>query len=612
MPMTMIEKILASHSDRQVVKPGEIVDVIIDVRAARDFGGANVVKHLKEHNSGIDDPAKTFFTFDCNPTGSDQKYAENQQICRLFAREHGIKVYDINRGIGTHILIDEGLVYPGITAVSTDSHANILGAVGAFGQGMGDLDIAAVWSKGKIWFKVPESVRIIINGEFPQSIHSKDIILNLLSKFGASRLLGYSVEITGDAIDGLGLDDRITIASMGTELGAITILFEPNNEVLRYCESRICRRIEPVTADPDARYGQVFELQAQDFVNMVSRPGKPHDAIPVGTVAGQKIDSAFIGSCTNGRLQDMRVAAEILKGRKVAPGVVLKIVPSTDKIWNLCLEEGLFGIFKESRAMISNAGCAGCAAGQVGQNGPGEVTISSGNRNFAGKQGKGEVWLASPAIIAASAIAGYITTPDKIPYEQAEPVSHLHGVRNELKAPEKKNEDKIQKNVPEADKPVVVSGNAWYINRDNIDTDMIYHNRHLAITDTKEMGKYAFGNLSDYEDFASKARAGDIIVTGKNFGSGSSRQQAVDCFMSLGIHCIIAESFGAIYERNAINAAFPILVSNEIPKLELQSGDKLRVDFKTGEVTNLRNDRQISASAFSEVQMEIYQQGGLF
>jgi len=241
--MTMIEKILASHSDRQVVKPGEIVDVIIDVRAARDFGGANVVKHLKEHNSGIDDPAKTFFTFDCNPTGSDQKYAENQQICRLFAREHGIKVYDINRGIGTHILIDEGLVYPGITAVSTDSHANILGAVGAFGQRMGDLDIAAVWSKSKIWFKVPESVRIIINGEFPQSIHSKDIILNLLSKFGASRLLGYSVEITGDAIDGLGLDDRITIASMGTELGAITILFEPNNEVLRYCESRICRRI---------------------------------------------------------------------------------------------------------------------------------------------------------------------------------------------------------------------------------------------------------------------------------------------------------------------------------------------------------------------------------
>lgn len=643
MSMTMIEKILAAHSGKDAIKPGEIVDVQIDVRVARDFGGANVVKHLREHGSGIDDTAKTFFTFDCNPTGSDQKYAENQHICRLFAREHGIKVYDINRGIGTHILIDEGLVFPGTTAVSTDSHANILGAVGAFGQGMGDLDIAAVWGKGKTWFKVPESVKIIINGKFPQEVHSKDVILNLLAKFGASQLLGYSVEITGESVAGLTLDDRITIASMATELGAITILLEPNIEVIRYCESRLCKRIEPVIADPDAPYAEVFKLEAGGFVNMVSRPGKPHDAVPVRDVVGQNIDSAFIGSCTNGRMQDMRVAAKILQGRKVAPGVILKIVPSTDKIWNLCLEDGLFSIFKEARAMISNAGCAGCAAGQVGQNGPGEVTISSGNRNFSGKQGKGEVWLASPAIIAASAIAGYITTPENIPAEQTEYITtsdkipgesvtnppdekkigvpvisvdsgkEKDGSRSELKASEKKiNADETQKSVPEKEKPVVVTGDTWYINLDNIDTDMIYHNRHLAITDISEMGKYAFGNLKGYEDFALKARPGDIIVSGKNFGSGSSRQQAVDCFIALGIQCIIAESFGAIYERNAINAAFPILKCSEIPKLELQGDDKIRVDFSTGGITNLRNNRQIKASAFSEVQMEIYRQGGLF
>jgi 3-isopropylmalate/(R)-2-methylmalate dehydratase large subunit len=629
MPMTMIEKILAAHSDRKVVSPGEIVDVRIDVRVARDFGGANVVKHLKEHDSGIDDPSKTFFTFDCNPTGSDQKYAENQHVCRQFGRDYGIRIYDINRGIGTHILVDEGLVYPGTTAVSTDSHANILGAVGAFGQGMGDLDIAAVWSKGKTWFKVPESVKIIINGKFQPYIHSKDIILNLLSRFGASRLLGYSIEITGEAIAELNLDDRITIASMATELGAITILFEPNNDVIRYCESHVCRRIEPVTADPDAIYADEFELQAGEFVRMVSRPGKPHDAVPVQEVSGQKIDSAFIGSCTNGRLQDMRIAAGILKDRKVAPGVVLKIVPSTDKIWNLCLEEGLFTVFKDARAMISNAGCAGCAAGQVGQNGPGEVTISSGNRNFAGKQGKGDVWLASPAIVAASAIAGYITTPDKIP---AAPVMDIpvagninievssddsDKIRIDEGAEEKVSEKKIstgkkQEKVTEAEKPVKITGNAWYIAKDDIDTDMIYHNRYLAVTDIREMGKYAFGNLAGYEDFASQAKQGDIIVSGRNFGSGSSRQQAVDCFIALGIQCIIAESFGAIYERNAINAAFPIMTGSEISKLELQKGDKLNVDFSTGEVVNLRNNNKIRASAFSEVQMEIYMQGGLF
>jgi 3-isopropylmalate dehydratase small subunit len=550
---------------------------------------------------------------------------------------------------------------------------------------MGDLDIAAIWSKGKTWFKVPESVKIIINGKFPPEVHSKDIILNLLAKFGASQLLGYSVEIAGESVADLTLDDRITIASMATELGAITILLEPNIEVIRYCESRLCKRIEPVTADSDALYTEVVELQAESFVNMVSKPGKPHDAVPVKEVAGQKIDSAFIGSCTNGRLQDMQVAAEILQGRKVAPGIILKIVPSTDKIWNLCLEEGLFSIFKEARAMVSNAGCAGCAAGQVGQNGPGEVTISSGNRNFTGKQGRGDVWLASPAIIAASAIAGYITTPDKIPTESTGyipapkkitgepkdyitvpgkvpdkptdfitapdkiadeqtdntissdkipsksvayppsekkigvPVISIDSVKGkgssktEMRASDKyKSAGKIKTSAPEADKPLVVTGNTWYINKDNIDTDMIYHNRHLAITDVREMGKYAFGNLTGYEDFASKVRPGDIIISGKNFGSGSSRQQAVDCLIALGIQCIIAESFGSIYERNAINAAFPIMASSEIPKLELQSGDKLKVDFSTGVIINLRNDKQIKASAFSEVQMEIYRQGGLF
>lgn len=645
----MIEKIIAVHSDRDIVKSGEIVDVKIDVRVARDFGGANVVRHLQDHDSDIDDVSKTFFAFDCNPTGSDQQYAENQHICRLYAREHGIKIYDINRGIGTHILIDEGLVYPGTTAVSTDSHANILGAVGAFGQGMGDLDIAAIWSHGKTWFKIPESVKIIFNGSFHPDIYAKDIILNLLSRFGASQLLGCSVEITGEATANLTLDDRITIASMATEMGAITILFEPNSEVIRYCESRLCRRIEPVIADTDAHYSQVFKLQAEEFVNMVSRPGKPHDVVPVKEVAGIKIDSAFIGSCTNGRLEDLRVVASILKGRKVAPGVVLKIVPSTDKIWNLCLEEGLLGIFKDAWALVSNPGCAGCAAGQVGQNGPGEVTISSGNRNFPGKQGRGDVYLASPAVIAASAIAGYITTPDNIPDETTvsasyEPRIHKSAVpaSDRKKVPETAAESDIEKDksggkkekttsegeetvserektfrekektASKKEKPVHITGNAWFINRDNIDTDMIYHNRHLTITDIREMGKYAFGNLSGYEDFTKKAKPGDIIVTGKNFGSGSSRQQAVDCFRALGIQCIIAESFGAIYERNAINAAFPILVTGQASKLELRDGDKLQVDFSTGEILNLRNKKKIKSSGFSEVQMDIYQKGGLF
>jgi len=608
MGMTIIEKILENHSTSDTVTPGDIIDVEIDARVARDFGGANVVKNIRDNNLGIDDPERTFFTFDCNPTGSDQKYAANQHLCRQFAREHGIKVYDINRGIGTHLMIEEGLVYPGATAISTDSHANILGAIGAFGQGMGDKDIAAAWSTGKVWFKVPETIKLTISGDIPAKVSAKDIILNLLARFGANTFLGKAIELYGDAIDSLSLDKRITIASMATELGAVTILIHPNKEVIRYCESRIIRKVDPIVADTDAHYADEIDIDASGFVPMVSRPGKPHDAVPLADLKGIRIDSAFIGSCTNGRMEDMRAIAEILADHKVAEGVVLKIVPCTDRIWNHCLEEGLVEIFKDAGALLSNPGCAGCAAGQVGQNGPGEVTVSSGNRNFPGKQGQGDVYLASPEIAAASAVAGFITSPDLIPEGKIKDYS----MEESLTLDQTKTGSPRKKKPSPKSSPEEFTGRTWYIQQDDIDTDMIFHNRHLTITEIGEMGKHALGNLEGYGSFARQARKGDIVFTGKNFGAGSSRQQAVDCFIALGISCIIAESYGAIYERNAINAAFPILVSEEIGKLGLNDGDEVHVNIRTGDIRNSANGKSIRAKPFSEVQMEIYQNGGLF
>lgn len=229
--MTIIEKILAFHSDKSVVAPGDIIDVWIDARVARDFGGANVVKNILGNGLKVHDPAKTFFTFDCNPGGSDQKYAENQHYCRQYARENGIKVFDVNEGVGTHLAIDKGLILPGGTFVSTDSHANIMGAIGAFGQGMGDQDIAAAWANGYVWFKVPESVKINLVGRKPEGISAKDITLNLLNIFGANKLLGNSVEIYGVEADNLTLDERITISSMATEMGAIIVFFTPTHAI---------------------------------------------------------------------------------------------------------------------------------------------------------------------------------------------------------------------------------------------------------------------------------------------------------------------------------------------------------------------------------------------
>ncbi len=599
MRKTMIEKIIAAHCGTSV-KPGDIVDVTIDARVARDFGGANVVKNIRDNTLGIDDPEKTFFTFDCNPGGSDQKYASNQHICRLFSREHGIKVFDVETGIGTHVAIEQGLIAPGETFISTDSHANIMGAIGAFGQGMGDQDIAAAWAHGKVWFKVPPTVKIILKGKPAPLATAKDITLAILKVTGANGLLGFASEVYGDIVDELGLAARITIASMNTEMGGIIMFFPPNQNIIDFCNHARGKKIEPVFADPDAKYDHELVIDIEGIEPLLARPGHPEDVISACDLSDIKIDSAFIGSCTNGRYEDMVEAARILNGRKVAPGVVLKIVPATNSVWRRCLDDGIIQIFKDAGALIGNAGCAGCANGQIGQNGPGEVTISTGNRNFTGKQGKGDVYLASPATVAASAVAGIITIAKRIPKN---PAVFQSGI---VRRKERTESEKPMAST----KPTELGGRVWVIRKDNIDTDMIFHNRYLAITDINQMGQYTFDNLPGWEDFTKKAKPGDIVVTGKNFGAGSSRQQAVDCFKSLGISLIIAESYGAIYERNAINAGMPILRA-ELVNTDIQDGEEITVDLKTGRIERKKNNEKIQGEPFSSVQMEIYQRGGL-
>jgi homoaconitate hydratase family protein/3-isopropylmalate dehydratase small subunit len=594
---TIVEKIIAAHSSGRAVRPGDIIELGIDVRVARDFGGANVVKNLEDNGLGVADPAKTFFTFDCNPTASDQKYAANQQACRVFARNHGIKVYDVDSGIGTHLAIDNGLVGPGDTIVSTDSHANILGAVGTFGQGMGDQDIAHAWAYGKVWFEVPAAVKVELVGQPRPGTTAKDVGLALLRHFGANGLLGLAAEVYGEYADKLNLDGRMTIASLGTEMGAIIMFFPPNQAIIDYCRAKTGRESSPVQADPDAAYERTERIDISDLEPLVSRPGHPEDVVTVASVAGRKIDSAFIGSCTNGRMEDLKAAAKVLKGRKVAPGVVLKVVPATDAIWQEAMRNGIIETFKQAGALVGNAGCAGCAAGQIGQNGPGEVTVSTGNRNFAGKQGKGDVYLVSPETAAASAVAGAIVNPGAIP------------VRPALFKPKPLAKASHEHRTPPA-APLIVEGRIWLVPKDNIDTDMIFHNRHLTITDIREMGQYAFGNLPGWEHFSKNAQPGDIVVTGKNFGAGSSRQQAVDCFRSLRTGLLVARSFGAIYFRNAVNAGFPVMTA-DLLESGLKDGEHIRVNLATGEIELLATGVKVQGRPFPTVQLEIYRKGGL-
>jgi len=416
---TMVEKILAAHAkEGSKVAPGENIWIKLDYRTARDFGGANVVKAYEKHYPGEEpvDKDNVFFTFDCVVPANNIPYATNQQKCRDFARKHGLRLHDVDRGIGSHVAMEEGIAVPGVTLVGTDSHLNILGAVGAFGQGMGDQDIAFAFRTGQTWFEVPPSYKFTVDGKIGDGTSAKDIVLHILSKIGSSGALGASVEYEGTAIDEMPLHGRITIASMATEMGAVVPLFEPNAAVRTYCRKRYkgAEKFPKVRADSGAKYEKTMEFNVDGLEPLVAKPPSPENVVPAKTLKDVRIDSAFIGSCTNGTFEDIKAVASICEGRTVAKGVMAKVVPATREVYARMLKSRILNDLFEAGWLITSNGCGGCASGQVGMTGEGEVQISTTNRNFPGKQGAGNTYLASPETVAASALMGRIATVQEV------------------------------------------------------------------------------------------------------------------------------------------------------------------------------------------------------
>jgi 3-isopropylmalate/(R)-2-methylmalate dehydratase large subunit len=419
MGKTLIEKIMQAHSDQPAhvgapVTAGDIVWMQLDARTARDFGGANVVKNYRAHYDGapVDDASKTFFTFDLVTPANNIPYAINQQICRDWAREQGVKVFDVDMGIGSHVALEYGLAWPGSTFVGTDSHLNILGAIGAFGQGMGDQDIAFTFKAGKTWFEVPRSMKVTIQGNLEHPCTAKDLTLACLRRLGASGALGQAVEFYGPAVDALDLAGRITLASMMTEMGGIIGLIPPSEEVLAFCRERTGRDdLAAIQVEADADYTQEIEVDISGLEPLIACPPKPDNVKTVREVAGTKIDSVFIGSCTNGRFEDFAAVAEVVNGKKIAQGMVASVVPATREVYAQMLQSGVLQTLFDAGFVISNPGCGGCASGHIGMVGEGQVQVSTSNRNFAGKQGPGHNYLASPVTAAWAALTGEITVP---------------------------------------------------------------------------------------------------------------------------------------------------------------------------------------------------------
>jgi 3-isopropylmalate/(R)-2-methylmalate dehydratase large subunit len=413
---TIIQKVFETHTSGDVpVEPGNIIWLELDVRTARDFAGANVVQNYRTHygNAPVADKDRTFFTFDLVVPPSNIPYAKNQQTCRIWAREQGVRVYDVDAGIGSHVAIEDGLAYPGSTFVGTDSHLNILGAVGAFGQGMGDQDIAFAFKTGKTWFEVPPTMKVTVHGKVEPPCTARDLTLAIMGKLGSSGALGRAVEFYGPAIEALDLAGRITLASQVTEIGGITGFIPPSEDILAFARERTSHDdIDGVYADRDAEYIESLELDITGLEPLIACPPSPANVLPVREVAGRRVDSVFFGSCTNGRFEDFASVAEIVAGKRVAPGVMATAVPATREVYERMLRSGVLETLFDAGFIISNPGCGGCASGHLGMTGQEQVQISTSNRNFPGKQGPGATYLASPVTAAWCALQGEIAVPE--------------------------------------------------------------------------------------------------------------------------------------------------------------------------------------------------------
>lgn len=419
--MNMTEKILAKAARKKEVQPGEIIEVNVDLAMTHDGTSPPTIKTFKKiaEKTGkrrVWDPKKIVIVYDHNIPPNNIGAAEFQQITREFAKEQGIEnIFKHGEGICHQVLPEKGFTKPGTIIIGGDSHTCTYGAFGAFATGMGATDMAMIFATGKTWLRVPESVKIEVNGEFQEHVTAKDLILHIIGELGVDGATYKSIEFTGETIKGLGVPDRMTICNMTVEMGAKNGIIEPNKPVIEYLKKRTSQKnFEIYTSDPDYDYHEEFYFNIDNLEPQVACPNSVDNVKDVKKVIGTHIDQAFLGSCTNGRFKDLKMAAEILKGEKIHDDVRMVVVPASSEIYLKALKEGIIKIFIDAGAIVCNPGCGPCLGAHMGVLGPGEVCISTSNRNFQGRMGdpKSKVYLANPIIVAKSAIKGEISIPE--------------------------------------------------------------------------------------------------------------------------------------------------------------------------------------------------------
>ncbi len=418
-PMTITEKILAAHAGLDEVEPGRLINCKLDIVLSNDVTAPIAIKEFKK--IGVEhvwDPTRIALVPDHYTPNKDIKSAEQAKMFREFAREQGIThYYEVGcMGVEHALLPEQGVVGPGDVIIGSDSHTCTYGALGAFATGVGSTDAAAGYATGEAWFKVPESIKFNITGELSPWVCGKDIILHIIGMIGVDGALYQSMEFTGDVINRMGMDDRMTICNMAIEAGGKSGIMAVDDTTREYVTGRFEREAVEYFSDPDATYAAVYDIDASAIAPTVAFPHLPSNTRPVSEARHVNIDQVVIGSCTNGRIEDLRITASILKGRKTDPNVRLIIIPATQEIYRQAMHEGLFDIFLDANAAVSTPTCGPCLGGHMGILAAGERALSTTNRNFVGRMGDptSEVYLCSPAVAAASAVLGHIALPDDL------------------------------------------------------------------------------------------------------------------------------------------------------------------------------------------------------
>jgi homoaconitate hydratase len=606
MPQTITEKLAQSHlaeGPKRPLRTGDFVSIRPHHVMTHDNTSAVMSKFKGIGARKIHDTHQLVFALDHDIQNQDEANQKKYRSIEAFAKEHGVDFYPAGSGIGHQIMVERGYVVPGSFVVASDSHSNMYGALGAVGTPIVRTDAAAVWATGEFWWQIPRSIQVVLEGKLPAGATGKDVIITLCGLYNHDEVLNAAVEFSGPGVASLSMDARFSISNMSTEWGPIVGWFPVDEVAINYLRG-VHQRLKatgverfsekdienwqknPPRPDPDAVYAARITLDLSQVTPHVSGPDTVQVMASLAEVEKKKvvINKAYLISCVNSRLEDLEAAAHVLKGKKVASGVKFYLSAASKWVQEEATRRGAWQTLLDAGAQPLPAGCGPCIGLGVGLLEPGEVGISSTNRNFKGRMGSrdAQCYLASPEVVAASAVAGYIKGPHEMP---ARAPARIY---KEFAAGAAAEKVEILPGFPAR-----VKGRLVFMPQDNLNTDAIYGKDYTYRDDmTREMmAKVVMENYDP--QFATRTKAGDVIVSGFNFGTGSSREQAVTCLKAKGIPMVIAASFSQTYLRNAYNNGFLCV---EVPELvkrlreqftqskekTIIPGDDIEIDFTTG------------------------------